>query len=51
MQRRTLLATLATTTLASPVISSPARAAAGMITARDGTRLACLDQGIGKPVC
>lgn len=50
MQRRTLLATLATATLASPVISSPARAGAGMITARDGTRLACLDHGIGKPV-
>ena len=51
MQRRTLLATLAAaTTLASPVTSSPARAAAGMITARDGTRLACFDQGVGKPV-
>lgn len=37
MQRRTLLATLAATTLASPVISTSARAAAGMITVRYGS--------------
>lgn len=46
MHRRTLLATLAAATLVSP----KSRAAAGTITARDGTRLACLDQGAGKPL-
>lgn len=46
MQRRTLLATLAAATLVSP----KSRAATGTITARDGTRLACLDQGAGKPI-
>jgi len=62
MQRRSLLATLAAATLASPLaspsaspsasplVSPSARAAAGTITARDGTRLACLDQGAGTPV-
>lgn len=46
MQRRTLLAALAAAALTAPTT----RAAAGTITTRDGTRLACLDQGAGRPI-
>ena len=46
MQRRTLLASLAASTLLAPA----ARAAAGFITTRDNCRLAYIDRGAGKPV-
>ena len=45
MQRRTLLACLATASL-----SAPARAAAGFVRTRDQQRLAYLDRGAGPPV-
>jgi pimeloyl-ACP methyl ester carboxylesterase len=46
MHRRTLLASLA----ASALLGTATRAAAGFVTTRDGTRLAYLDRGAGKPV-
>ena len=46
MQRRTLLATLTTATLAAPAT----RAGAGFVTTPDRQKLAYLDRGTGRPV-